>query len=255
MMKDNILVLDCDGVIFDSLPLIDEYVKNIKYIASDAYKNELDKEEFKARFMLNKWKEERSNDPIQHDLIKKMIRDVERKRNEHYEYKDKVLEEVSQRYKGKIDYHKIYQLENTFEGVINMIYTIYGKGLFDDIYILSHVNCKREIEAKSQFFKTYLPMVKFIPVMFHEEKFYNPDGTKNTKRKRTNKIASFQKLTNLEDLSNVYFIDDTESIIDEARQLGVGFTYYKHESLPTIDLLTKVSFEAIGVINKNNIIR
>ena len=254
-MNDNILVLDCDGVIFDSLPLIDNYVKNIKYIASDSYKRELDQEEFRARLMLNKWEEERSNDPNQYGLIKKRIKDVERKRKEHYEYKDKVLEEVTDKYKGKIDYQKIYQLENTYDGVINMIYTIYGKGLFNEIYVLSHVNCKREINAKKKFFETYLPMVKFVPVMFHIEPFYNQDGSKNTKRKRTNKIEYFKNYLSLEELSCVYFIDDTESIIKEALDLGVNNTFYKNDSSSTIDLLTKVAFDSIGVISKENISR
>lgn len=250
-MNDNILVIDCDGVIFDSLPLIDEYVKKIKYIASDAYKKELDQEEFGARLMLNRWEEDRSNDTHQHNLIRKKIRDVEKKRKEHYEYKDKVLEEVTDRYKGKIDYEKIYQLENTFDGVISMLYTIHSKGLFSEIYILSHANSKREIEAKKKFFQKYLHMATFIPVMFHVDPFYNRDGSKNTKRARTNKMAFFKNYTGMEDLSNVYFIDDTESIINEARELGVGYTYFKNDSTTTSDLLTKVSFEAIGVVDKN----
>lgn len=248
-MNDNILVLDCDGVIFDSLPLIDEYVQKIKYEASDAYKKQLDMEEMRVRLVINRWEEERSNDPNQHGLLTKRIIDIKRKKKMYFEYKDKVLEEVLDEYKDRIDYQKIYQLENTFDGVLNMIYTIHGKGLFSDIYILSHVNTQKEIETKKEFFKTYLPMVKFIPVMFHMEPFYNPDGTKKNKRERTCKIEYFRNYTGIKDLSNIYFIDDSESIIDEAKDLGVGYTYFKNESASTIDLLTKISFDAIGIID------
>lgn len=254
-MSDNILILDCDGVIFDSIPLIDEYVKNIKYEASDAYKKELDSKELKARLMLNKFEEERSNNPSEYGLLKKTIRDIERKRKEHYEHKDCVLEEALKEYKDRINYKAIYQLENTFDGVINMIYTIYGKSLFKDIYILSHVNSQNEIIAKTDFFKKYLPMVKFIPVYFHVENFFNSDGTKNLKRIRTNKIGYFKNYTGIDDLSKAFFADDTESIINEARNLGVVYTYYKTDAISMVDLLRRISFDAICSVDNLNKVR
>ena len=254
-MDDNILILDCDGVIFDSLPLIDECVQKINYKASDAYKKELDTEEIKAIFMKNKWEEERSNNPSELGIIKKRMSDVKRKKKEHYEYKDMVLEEVNYEYENRIDYYKIYQLQNTFDGVINMIYTIYGKGLFKEIYVLSHVNSEREIDAKKQFFKKYLPMVRFIPVYFHLDNFYNVDGTRNLKRLRTNKIEYFKNYTGIEDMSTAYFIDDSISIIDEAKELGLSNAYYKNDSSSTNDLLTKIAFDAIGIVDYKNMFR
>ncbi len=250
-MNQNVLILDCDGVIFDSLPLIDEYVQKIKYEASDAYSDELDFEELKIRAMLHRYEKERSNNPEEYGLIQKRIKNIEKRRIEHYDYKDLVLEEVISEYQNRINYDEIYQLENTFDGVINMIYTIYGKGLFNEIYVLSHVNCEREIIAKKKFFKKYLPMIKFVPVKFHLDSFYNEDGEKNIKRLRTNKIEYFRNYTGIRDLSSSYFIDDTESIINEARKIGVAGAYYKNGSSKTVDLLTKVSFEAIGVVDKN----
>lgn len=254
-MNDNILILDCDGVIFDSLPLIDEYVQKINYKASDAYKNELDTEEIKAIFMKNKWEEERSNNPQELGAIKKRIISVQKKKQEHYEYKDMVLEEVRHEYENKIDYYNIYQLNNTFDGVINMIYTIYGKGLFKEIYVLSHVNCENEIKAKKNFFKKYLPMIKFIPVYFHLDNFYNNDGSINHDRLRTNKIEYFQKYTGINDLSRTYFIDDSISIIDEAKAIGLSNAYYKNKSISINDLLTKISFDAIGIVDNKNMYR
>ena len=95
----------------------------------------------------------------------------------------------------------------------------------------------------------YLPMVKFIPVKFHMEPFYNSDGSKNNTRFRSSKMEYFKNYTGIQDLSKVYFIDDTESIISEAKELGVEYTYYKNDSTTTVDLLTKVSFDAIGIID------
>ena len=93
-------------------------------------------------------------------------------------------------------------------------------------------------------------MVKFIPVMFHKEPFYRKDGTKNNKRIRTNKMQFFKEYSGMDDLSNIYFIDDTQSIINEARSLGVLNAYFKNESSSTVDLLTKIAFDAIGIIDK-----
>ena len=36
-MEKKILVLDCDGILFDSLKLIDEQVETINYMGSDSY--------------------------------------------------------------------------------------------------------------------------------------------------------------------------------------------------------------------------
>ena len=249
-MNGNILVLDCDGVIFDSLRLIDEYVRDIEYIASDEYKEKfLDPKSAEANASKDQYEDERSNNPNALRQIENLIIEIENLKDVHYEYKDRVLEEADEKYVGRIDYDKIFTINHTFSDVIDMIRMIDFKGLFDKIYVLSHVNCQREIDAKRRFFEEHLPMVEFVPVLFHIEPFYNSDGSKNLDRVRTNKMGYFLQKKEIDDPSSVYFIDDTLSITSEAIELGVTNSYFKAKSGSTINLLFKACFDSMGINN------
>ena len=98
-------------------------------------------------------------------------------------------------------------------------------------------------------------MVELVFVKFHEEKFHyeQENFEKNTKRRRTNKIATFITTTGIMDLTNAFFMDDTESIITEADQLGVGHTYYKKEDEDSVEKLDGIFADT--VIAKNKMLR
>ena len=225
----------------DSIPLIDEQVKHIEYTASDEYrlnqlklrklfKDEYDKLEFERVNFQSKKAE----------YCRLAIESIEKTIIKHFELKDRILEEVDEEYKNRIDYDKIYTIENVYPGVINKIYYMYNLGFFKKIYVLSHVNCEREINAKRKFLNKYLPMVEFVPVYFHMVPFYVP-GTKirNEKRFRTNKIEYFKKEKNIENLDNYFFVDDNETIIEEAKEAGVGCCELKDNSKKTTNILDR----------------
>ena len=252
-MKEKYLILDCDGVIFDSLELIDQQVRKIEYKASDEYYRYLLSETEKAHERLHVWEEERSNDLDEHDSIICEIGYYTHLRKEHFKMKDLVLEEALPQYKNLIDYDKVYRLENTYHGVVELIKHIWKNGEYDKIYVLSHVNSPREVKAKRAFFDKYLPMVNLVFPMFHFESFFNRDGSINITRKRSNKLEYLMSVETIDDLSNSTFIDDTESIITEAIKLGVGFSYHKSKTADSFYTILQAYDEFCDSLNNGKV--
>ena len=252
MVDNYYLLLDCDGVIFNSNPLIDNYVQRIEYKASDRYGMELDLESQRAHDEYHKWQYERSNDLEKLKKIRERIEEIGNRRREHFLLKDQVLEEVYPEYENRIDYDRIYQMRNTFPGIIKKIIDIWESGVYNKIFIVTHSNSPREVMAKMRFFRKYLPMVELVFVKFHDEKFYyNPEEfEKNYLRRRTNKIEAFIKTTGIQDLSNSSFMDDTGSIVTEADELGVGYTYYKSEEEDSVEKLEGIFADTVIAKNK-----
>ncbi len=254
-MTKKLLLLDCDGVIFDSTRLIDREVQNIEYMASDKYCDELNRLSARYHSDLHKLEIERSNNSEKEKSLRTSIEEVGRRRKHHFYLKDMVLEEVLPKYKNRINYDEIFQVENTYPGVINKIIDVCGMGIFDDIYVVSHYNSENEGAAKERFFADFLPMVKVVLVKFHQDEFslLPEDEDKNKKRERTHKILDFQRQTGISDFSRSYFIDDTESIIEEARDVGVKHCFYKTKRENIVNLLGKALSNAfVETIELNN---
>ena len=180
---------------------------------------------------------ERANNPERESTLRATIEDVKRLRREHFLLKDMVLEEVLPKYRGIINYDKIFQLYHTFPGVIEKIKEIAETGAFDGVFIVSHYNSAREAEAKLRFFKKYLPMVRVILVKFHQDEFVLGNDQFNQARQRTNKVNDFRIQTGIDDYSLTSFIDDSISIIDEAIELGVRHCLHKKKKDKTLALL------------------
>ena len=239
-MAKKLLLLDCDGVIFDSNRLIDEQVQKIYYCASDKYCTYLNDLAARLQNEIDQLNMERPNDS---ELKKSKEREKEAVKeliSDHFYAKDMVLEEVLPEYKNRIDYFKIYQKENLYPGVLEKLYEIIGMGIFDDMYIVSHYNSENERRAKETFFEAYLPGVKVLLMKFHKEPFiYGAENKKeNKKRERTNKILEFRDLTGEEDFSMTSFVDDSLSIIEEAEK-KVKHCFYKDKVTNTIFFLDK----------------
>ena len=240
-MTQKLLLLDCDGVIFDSNRLIDEFVQKIEYKASDKYCNTLNKLSANFHNQLHRLEIERSNNVLKEDQLRRAIENIGKLRKAHFLLKDMVLEEVLPKYQGRIDYYAIFQYENTFPGVINKINEVKESEIFDDIYIVSHYNSDNEKDAKLSFFNVYLPDIKVVFVKFHQDEFslLPENAEKNKTRSRTNKILDFTKQTGIEDFSLTAFIDDTISIIEEARELQVRNCFHKGKRDNTTSLIER----------------
>ena len=246
-MAKKLLLLDCDGVIFDSNELIDSYVQKIYFCASDKYCKYLNDLSSKLQSEIDQLNMERPNDSElkkskerERQAVKGLIKD-------HFYAKDMVLEEVLPEYQNRIDYYKIYQKNNLFPNILERIDEIIRMGIFGDVYVVSHYNSENERLAKESFFETYLPSVKVLPMKFHKEPFSNrsEDREKNKKRERTNKILEFAKLTGTDDFSMTSFIDDSLSIVEEAEKFGIKHCFYKDKETSTAVFLEKALEYAI----------
>ncbi len=248
------LILDCDGVIFDSLPKIEEQIEEIlekidggKHDKKELYARCVQDVLFKSRakYLANlvelKQQLTKEEDTMLADRDDKRIKDkdyeIEKHKKlitNHFLCKDYVLEEICPAFYKLIDYYKIYIMENTFPGVIDYIRFISHLNIFDRISILTQYNTEEEKSAKEKFFKKYLPMVDLIFVPFHpllrfddEKKIVNED------RERSNKMIyyvehmlkkgfSIQEILN--ELESSYYIDDSKANYDDA-----NFFIYKDD--------------------------
>ena len=253
-MAKKLLLLDCDGVIFDSNRLIDACVEKIEYRATDKYCDILNNFSAKCHNQLHRLEIERSANPEDEEKLNSTLEKIRKLRKEHFYYKDMVLEEVFPKYQNRIDYFPIYQLENAYPGVIERIEEISDTGLFDDIYVVSHYNSNNEAMAKLGFFNRFLPNIKVILIKFHKEEFsLDPnDEEKNKKRERSNKMLEFSKLTGITDFSETTFIDDSISICEEAKKQDVAHSCYKDEEHDTMYWLGKAIEYAISDSDKSN---
>ena len=198
-MERRVLCLDCDGVIFNTVQMIQKIIAKINYCCS---------QEFQEKNIDRALKENQIDLYNKYRRIRKITI-------------DEVLEETSDIYKNRIRYNEMYVYKNTFYGVVEMIAAICEARIFDKIYITTHVNSLQEVLAKTQFFGNFLSQVEVFTIPFNSEP-YNPDKNnyyENFNRKRTNKPAEFFKAKG-ENPTNTIFIDDSESICEQARELG-----------------------------------
>ena len=105
--KKCCLISDFDGVLTDSLPLIDEYVKEIDYEASDEYGRKLLSETNYYNAEKHRLEEERDFHSKEMKEIIEKLEELYRLRLRHYNHKDLVLEEVLPELRGRINYQKI----------------------------------------------------------------------------------------------------------------------------------------------------
>lgn len=203
-MERKVLVLDCDGVIFDVVRLMKDITSKINWCCSD---------EFKEKVIDHAFKNNETDLYNKYNAIHKIT-------------KDEVLEETSDLYEDKISYDEIYKMENTFPHVIELIKEIWDSKLFNKIYICSHVNSLKEIMAKKKFFAKYLPMVDVKCYYFNDQPYIHDKGKyyENANRKRSNKPRQFFRETH-EKPDTCYFIDDSSTICGEARMDGAHATY------------------------------
>ena len=198
-MERRVLCLDCDGVIFNTVNILKELISNINYCCSDDFKSNVIDRAYKNNDM---------------DLVNiyTRIQIITR---------DEVLEETKDLYKNRINYGEIYTYKNTFPNVVETIKAICDSGYFDKIYITTHVNTVQESLAKKAFFSKYLPMVEVFTIQFKDRPYVHEKENyfENANRQRTNKPLEFFKAKR-ENPHGTIFVDDSESICQQAHELG-----------------------------------
>ncbi len=198
----RILCIDFDDVIFKTKPFIEEIIKKIEYRASAEYLNSI----------------AYTTDDEQ---TKRILRE------EHFDLKDRILEEVDDKYKGLIDYEKIFTTKEVYPWAIEYVNYLQNCGLFDKVCILTHCNGSREVKAKLVFINKYFKNLEVIPVPFHKDKYEI-----GKKRKMTSKAEYFMEYMGITDMSNCTLVDDSATNGRDWKEHGGNFIKYS----PTTDV-------------------
>ena len=222
------LISDFDGVLVDSLPLIDEYVKQIDYRASDEYRSKLIKRSNECNEEKQRLEEEQKFYGKEMYKIKQELLELEKKRLEHYDRKNIVLEEVYPEYRNRIGYNEIYQIENAYEGVIELLTKIWEKRVYERLIVCTNVNTGVEIQSKRAFIKKYLPMAQFVPLRFFLDPYFDPfTGLKNLNRIPCDKLAVLTNRDKKIDIAKSIVVDDTKGVIESGNALGFNCYHRK----------------------------
>lgn len=183
----KILCIDFDDVIFKTKPIVEKLLEEIEPMATERALKE----------SLAKLKNSGNNES-KDEMLRRQIS------NEHFDYKDRVLEEIDDKYKNRIDYEAIFSSLNVFPGTLQYVNYLQKCGRYDKVYILTHCNVEREVNAKLKFINKHFPGVEMIAVPFHRDKY-----VEGMKRPITSKADFFMEYTGLTDLSNCTLIDDS----------------------------------------------
>lgn len=202
MENENlILCLDFDDVILNTKSIVEPLLEKICYFSSESF--------FKSTFC----KDEEERNKLQ---------------KKHFDYKDRVLEEVDDEFKERIDYNSVIKKENAFPGAIQNITNLYNSNLFREIYIVTHCNTEREINAKINFINKYLPFAKPMFVKFHEID-YNYAKENGIRRMASSKAENVKNRLGIDDISNFLLVDDSKTNgKDWVKNNGI-FALYKHD--------------------------
>ena len=139
---------------------------------------------------------------------------------EHRDYKDRVLEEVDDKYKGKIDFKKIYEINKSNEGMVDYIRKM-SKTI--ETYLIFYYNTSREFIEKIHVCNEFFPDCQIIGINFYQDS-YNQDF----ERERTNKALYIKRYLRLGSLENCMLIDKSSRSCNEWNELNGQAGLYRH---------------------------
>lgn len=135
--------------------------------------------------------------------------------DEFYDLKDRVLEEVDDKYKNGINFKEVYEINNSNQTMYDYINRMSCSDIGYNIYITFYYNTKREFMEKKAVCASLFPNCKTMGI-----KFYKDDYKKGYFRKRTNKAEYVQNELGLNDLSGCLLIDKSVSSCIEWHKLN-----------------------------------
>ncbi len=137
---------------------------------------------------------------------------------ECYDYKDRVLEEVDDKYKGKINFAETYEINSFNQSMVNYVKSV---SQTIDTYIIFYYNNEREFSEKKIVCEKYFSDCKVLGIPFYQES-YNKDYRRN----RTSKAEYIKNKLDLKDLEGCMLIDKSISSCNEFNNLeGISTLY------------------------------
>lgn len=180
------LFIDLEVISANNGEIFDDEIAKVEYKASRRYLDTI-------------------NNLFIHDIIKE--EDYRNLSNESDDYKDRVLEEIDSEYKDRINFTRIYEVNESTKSIVDYINKVSS---IIETYIIFYYNTEREKQQKEMVCKKYFPNCSTIGIRFYEEK-YDP----NIRRKRTNKARYIKDRLNLKNLDDCMLIDKSQICCDE----------------------------------------
>ena len=218
-------ILDFDGVIVAGEELMDEYIMSYCKKATNKYCNELFKKQSELIEAQQQLEVDRNIYGKEMKEIISELGEIERLLKEHFDLKDQVLEETEEKYRNRIDYNAIYQRNNVYPGVLELLWKIYEAKIYYLLISNTHVNAEKEIIAKRELLKNEFPPMKFVPVRYHIEPYRDQYGLRNRNRKPSDKVGILLRTIPTIDPAVSPLVDNSRSIITRGNELGLR-TYF-----------------------------
>lgn len=241
---------DYDEVFVPGTRLIDEQIiKNgkkrgleIVLKATTKYEEELfDKQ---TKLMQKKQELERDRDILcttYFDIINE-INNISILLDEHFKLKDAVLEETRKEYENLVDYDEIYQKENIYPGVCELLWEIYELSIYEKLFNNSNYNMERESKAKRHLLETDFPPMKFVPVPFYVFPAKDPNGFPFKDRPRSDKVLRMCKNNRCIDPASSTYVDNSKRIIEFADACGFKSFFVKKDQDPRIAIIEAANY-------------
>ena len=213
---------------------MDVYVQKINREASNAYCEELFKEQ--AVLLRQKQELEDERDIFGAAMIElnKALDAKQKEIEKHFEQKDQVLEETEKKYRNRIPYREIYRVENVYPGLLDLLWKIYDNKIYYQLIVNTHVNAEAEIIAKKELLSKEFPPMKFVPIKFHIDPYRDEYGKPNNNRPTSDKIGRLLDMAKYIDPKRSIFVDNTKKIIIRGEELGLNCYFVKKNLDPFI---------------------
>ena len=243
-------IYDYDGVFLPGEELMDRYIETVCRKATNRYGEEL----FSRQLELTKEKQRLVMErDLYSDEMKGILRElaeIDEKIKEHFELKDQVLEEAKPEYENVINYDEIYRVENVFPGVLESLWEIDDRRIYDEKINNSHINVGREVKAKDRLLKSEFPPMIFVPIRFHALP-YRGEGTTLKNQEATDKVFRMTRLVkDIGPLST--YVDNSPGVIKCVNKCGFR-PYLVHRGQDPRDVIIQAANDTIDIVHGGKI--
>lgn len=243
--------LDFDGVLAPGEELMDNYIRPVCKEATNEYCRELFSYQRELIVVQQQLEEDRNIYGHEMRQVKAELTEISRKLKIHFDLKDQFLEEADPKYKNVIKYFEIYQRKNVFPGILEVLWAIYDKGIYDLQICCTHVNAENEILAKKGLLTKDFPPMKFIPVKYHLIP-YRTNGLVNRNREPSDKVGIMVRNIPNMDVSISPMVDNSKSIIIRSEELGLR-PYFVAQGDDPASVIMQAANDTIDLVHGDKI--
>lgn len=245
-------VYDYDGVLVPGEELMDYYIEPVCREATNAYGEKLFERQLELIGEKQRLEIDRDIYGNEMDEILEELTEIEKKLKKHFELKDQVLEETEKKYENIINYDEIYRVENVYPGVLETLWEIYNRGIYQKMISNTHVNKDREIKAKEKLLKEAFPEMEFVPIYFHIFPYRDREGFIVKDRKPSDKVLRMVRTLKYIDPLVSTYVDNSKGVIKCANKLGFR-PYFVQKSEDPRDIIIQAANDTIDIVHEGKV--